>query len=143
MKALLCAVCLPLILAPVAGYSQTESGHPAWTPSKPDSGPMLDYVRRVLTCDSLQCTMKVVRSQQELMEAMTFREIPEMRVMSMRQSTDGGKTWTTKDVSVPVYNQPMRLILGSCYGADLPVSLEIEHPQAKPAQKRAIASSAH
>ena len=123
MKRLLCAVCLLASAFAVAGYSQVATGDLAWAPSQPDSGPVLDYVRRVLTCDSQECTLKIVRSQEELMDAMQFDATTDMQVIHMRQSTDGGKTWTTRDVTVPVYKMPLRLMIGSCFGADLPLSV--------------------
>jgi hypothetical protein len=80
MKKLACTVCLLGIFVPIAGHSQVATGDLAWAPSHPDSGPVLDYARRVLTCDSLECTLKVVRSQQELMQAM-LAETSEMQVV--------------------------------------------------------------
>src|SRR3974390_93109 len=117
MKKLLAGVYLLGIALPEGCAAQSGSGSLAWAPSKPDSAPVLDYVRRVLTCDSQACKLRIVHSQQELMEAMEFTATPTMQVIPMRHSADGGRTWTATDVTVPVYLQPSRLILGSCFGA--------------------------
>jgi hypothetical protein len=126
MKKLLVGLLGLSIALPIACLAQSAAGALAFPPSRPNSGPVLDYVRRVLTCDSLACTFKVVRSQQELMRAMEFTPAQETQVISTRQSTDGGKTWTTSNMTVPVYRVPLRLLMGGCFGADLPFSVSTD-----------------
>jgi hypothetical protein len=122
MRSLLWTVGPLLLLFPVAGHSQVGSDYRASTPSQAgDVRPVLDYTRRVLTCDSLGCVLNVVRSQQELMEAISVSERQKVGVVPMWQSTDGGKTWIRVNMTVPVYRQTKHLILGGCFGADLPL----------------------
>lgn len=92
----------------------------AWSPSRPYGQLALDYTRRLLICDLLGCGMKVIRSQEELQQELVGKT--EMRVVHRRQSSDGGKTWITTDVTVPAYATPVRMILGGCFGGDLPFS---------------------
>lgn len=60
------------------------------------------------------------------MNALYASPIQEKQTISTRHSTDGGKTWTTTKMTVPVYTVPLQLIIGGCFGADLPFSVNTD-----------------
>ena len=61
----------------------------AWPPSTPDGEPHIDHTRKVLNCSGGGCRLTVVRSQEELLQAMgslaTFSPaptVPELQLVS-------------------------------------------------------------
>ena len=89
----------------------------AWPPSTLDASPVLDYSRRLLYCFEQQCSITIVFSQRELLNEMAQHTLP-MRVSLRRRLQDG--TFAEQPLVIQVPRYP--LVLGGCFGADLPTS---------------------
>ena len=87
----------------------------AWPPpSTPAASPVLDYSRRLLYCVEHQCSLTTVFSQQELLNEMAHTR--PTRVSLRRRLPDG--TFAEQPLMIQVPRYP--LVLGGCFGADLP-----------------------
>ena len=101
----------------LAGATLGATQEFAWSPSTPDADPVLDYSRRLLYCFDWQCSITIVFSQQELLSEMAQHTRP-MQVSLRRRLQDG--TFAEQPLVIQVPRYP--LVLGGCFGADLPTS---------------------
>lgn len=124
------------VLAGLAG-SLAMAQELAWPPSTPDGEPHIDHTRKVLNCGTEGCRLIVVRSQEELLQAISSSAVfsampsaPTARVVSSEEQP--------REIQYHIQNsqQTMRvsfglaLILGGCFGSDLPWQVGDEKPSA-------------
>lgn len=104
----------------------------AWVPSAPESEPHIDYTRKVLSCNDHGCRLIVVRSQEELLAALisSGHDSEPITTVHGRSSSPNPQQQENEEVAANV--QPivqnhlsygLRLILGGCFGGELPMSL--------------------
>jgi hypothetical protein len=117
------------LLVAIAGAQE-----PAWPPSTPDGEPRIDYTRKILDCNANGCWITVVRSQEDLMQALIGtqklpivggQEAPvtfkgQARIPIVQQhGVWGSKMGTVQQVR---FSSGFHLILGGCFGGDLPAT---------------------
>ncbi len=92
----------------------------AWPPSTPDGEPHIDHTRKVLNCSEGGCRLTVVHSQEELLQAIT---VPDLQIVSGGISEEQAAEIQQR---IQYSQQQLRvrfgmtLVLGSCFGGDLP-----------------------
>jgi len=108
----------------------------AWPPSTPEGEPSIDYTRKVLSCSGSGCKLTVVRSQEQLLQALfdaptppiepgpaTGSKIHPVASTSNLQQQDevlGQRSESAQQIHLS-YGLP--LILGGCFGGELPLRL--------------------
>jgi hypothetical protein len=102
----------------------------AWPPSTAGGEPRIDHTRKVLSCNGNGCELTMVRSQEELTQALIGP--PRLSVTGGQEATvtfhgnsvsadaqkDSGRA-SGPDQQVR-FSSGFRLILGGCFGGDLP-----------------------
>jgi len=138
MNKLLLRIVLLGIALPIALAAHVESRVLTCRPSQPgDSAPLvadtpsrhsgallLDHTRRLLTCDSGRCRWKLIRSQQEMLDAMNGAPVERNwpRARTRKAAVSEAREPATDAFAV-------RLMIGSCFGADLPSEVERSVPR--------------
>ena len=106
----------------------------SWPPSTPDGEPHIDHTRKVLSCNGDGCELIVVRTQGELLQALIETLRPPMAVGQesavIFRGNSGSPDAQQEDVSgrgsgqvqQVQFSSGFRLILGGCFGGDLPAT---------------------
>lgn len=106
---------LGMMVAGLFIYGQAQEL--AWPPSARDESPRIDHTRKVLSCGASGCSMTVVRSQQELRQALWGAEFGPVPVHERS---------ATMHTAQPSYFG--KLVLGGCFGGDLPETVRGNAP---------------
>jgi hypothetical protein len=112
----------------------------SWPPSTADGVPHIDHTRKVLHCGSEGCRLTIVRSQEELLQAMsssaTFSPAPTAPTLHVVSSDISAEQQAEIQHRIQNSQQQIRvslgmtLILGGCFGGDLPWQVGGEKPRA-------------
>jgi hypothetical protein len=132
------------LLMGLAG-SLTIAQELSWPPSTADGAPHIDHTRKVLNCGSERCRLTVVRSQEELLSAvrstvvMSPVAVPP-RVPTLRAVMSGASDELQAVSGQRTQNAQQKLrvsfgtilILGGCFGGELPWRAEGDEPEGIP-----------
>jgi hypothetical protein len=131
-----------------------------WPPSTPEGEPHIDHTRKVLRCNGGGCELTVVRSQGELLRALIGT--PQAPMAGAQEKGAAHVHGNASNKNAPQQdkaagradglvqpqvrlNPGIRLILGGCFGGELPMSLVDEStavtipPEAEERMKAATA----